>query len=340
MNWIRKNIFWLAIVAVIGTVAWMGTSAVSSMHSMRDNNAGALFGSPVSLANIISSMDSARRQAIVRYGDKYKEKVSDEILQQQAWERLMLLAEARRLKISASDEEVRAQMLSEPLFQDKSGKFDNSSYQAMVQYGLGTTPRRFEEDMREELIIRKLINKAIGTAAPTDAEITEAFERENRAIRLEYAKLSDEKTAAAILEGCKTNADLFPALVKENKASLETTGFFKLTDKLPDLGPTTAFYAAFDKKEGELCGPFPTAKNEWIVARVKAIQPADPKKLDEKSRKELAAQVEQQKKFKSYITWYQELMKRANPQKTVQGNPPQLKKPAAPNPNTPISLNS
>lgn len=320
MNWIRKNIFWLAIVAVIGTVAWMGTSAVSGIHSMRDNNAGSLFGAPVSLANIMSSTDSARRQAILRYGDKYKEKVSDEILQQQAWERLMLLAEARRLKISASDEEVRAQMLSEPLFQDKSGRFDNSSYQAMVQYGLGTTPRRFEEDMREELIIRKLINKAIGTTAPTDAEITEAFERENRSIRLEYAKFSDAKAAQKTLEEAKTNPKPFS----------ETTGFFKLTDKLPDLGPATTFYAAFDKKEGELCGPFPAGKNEWIIARVKAIQPPDPKKLDEKARKELAAQVEQQKKFKSYITWYQELMKRANPQKTIQGNPTQPKKPAAP----------
>ncbi len=331
MNWIRKNIFWLAIIAVVGTVAWMGTSAVSSIHSMNDNDAGTIFGAPVSLANLITSTESARRQAILRYGDKYQEKVSPEILQQQSWERLILLAEARRLHLNASDEEVRAQMLAEPLFQDKSGRFDNSSYQAMVQYGLGTTPRRFEEDMREELIIRKLINKAISSAAPTDAEITEAFERENKSIKLEYAKFSDAKAAEKALADAKTDPKPFP----------QTTGFFKLTDKSTDLGPpATAFYLAFDKKEGELCGPFPTGKDQFIIARVKTIQPADPKKLDDKARKEMAAQVEQQKKFKNYIAWYQDLMKRANPKKNIQGDPMQPKKPAAPQPKVPISLNS
>ena len=180
MNWIRKNIYWIASILTGGLILWLVATAVSA-HSVRIQPVGTLFGRPVPETDYLKALQAATHQAMLSHGDRFRKEVSAEQLEQQAWERLLLLWEAQRKGVRVSDQEVVAELQSSPLFRDREGRFDTQGYQAVMQYALGTTPRVFEEELREEIMIQKMVREAIGsTATPTEEEIKKRYEEKTK----------------------------------------------------------------------------------------------------------------------------------------------------------------
>lgn len=180
MHWIRKNIYWIASILAGGLILWLVATAVSA-HSVQIQPVGTLFGRPVPETDYLKALQASTHQQILAHGDQFRKEVTEKQLEQMAWERLLLLQEARRKGIRASDPEVVATLQNSPIFLNSQGQFDARGYQAIMQYTLGTTPRAFEEELREELMIHKLIEQGMGPAPTvTEEEIKTRFEEKKK----------------------------------------------------------------------------------------------------------------------------------------------------------------
>lgn len=161
MHWMRKSIGWIAGLAIGGFLLWIVGTAVS-IQNMRVESAGTLFGRRVPVTDYVNALQAIGHQAVLTQGEKAARALPKEQLERQAWERLMLLAEAKRRQIHVSNKEVVTEISQWPIFHRQDGQFDTPAYQMILQYTLGVTPRAFEEEVRQTLTIGKLINQVAG----------------------------------------------------------------------------------------------------------------------------------------------------------------------------------
>lgn len=315
MEFVRKHVGAIAGTAVGGMLLWLIASAVT-IQSTRGDYAGTLFGRRVSLAAFAKAHDSVTRQALMQYGEEYRKQVPPSEMESRAWERLTFLEEARRKGVRVSDKEVVDEIAAYPLFRGKDGQFSRQDYEGVIRYSMGTTPRAFEEETRENLLIAKLIRGITEKADVSEQEIQEAFQRQETAIRATVLPVPDENLAREIADAARQQ----PSWITRAAAQLGREPLFTLLFKRGDTvqglsAGGSIFDPAFSLQPGEICPqPIPSG-DDWLVARLDEKQPPDPAKLDDAMRGKLKAQVEENKKMRAYLTWYLDIMKRSNPQK-------------------------
>jgi peptidyl-prolyl cis-trans isomerase D len=139
----------------------------------------------------------------------------------QAAERLInekaLVAEAHRMGLRASDDELREELqhgqLGAILFPE--GKFvGQEEYENFVQRNDMTVPQ-FEELEKDFILIRKLQALVSGSAFVGNNEVRDEFERRNTKVKFEYAVL----TQADILKGLHPTDQELKAFYDRNKAT-------------------------------------------------------------------------------------------------------------------------
>jgi peptidyl-prolyl cis-trans isomerase D len=131
-----------------------------------------------------------------------------------------LVAEARRLGLRTSDEELREDLQHGPLaatfFPD--GKFvGQEQYEDFVQRN-GLTVPQFEQLEKEYILIRKLQAIVAGSAFVSDADVRDEFQRRNTKVKFDYAVL----TQADVLKGLHPTDDELKAFYERNKISYNT----------------------------------------------------------------------------------------------------------------------
>ncbi len=308
MNWIRKNLYWIAGTVVGGMILWLIPSAVT-IQSVQGESAGTLFGRPVSETDYLKSLQAVTHQAILTHGDRFRQNVSLEELEGQAWERLLFVQEARRKGIRAGDREVVQELQEMPLFRNSDGRFDERGYQVVMQYTLGTTPRVFEEETRENLLIQKMIRQVIGSPAAAEEEIRKRFQEREGAIQVEYALFPNADQAREVADACRAR----PEQLKKTAS----TGYFKREERVSGLESSRAVFSQMTELEaGEVAGPFKTGTG-WAVVRLKGRKPPEEKDFAA-ARPTLEKEIIAQKRLRNYLAWYQELLKRAQPKKSVK----------------------
>lgn len=124
---------------------------------------GIIAGRKVPWQEYYKSLRTCERQAILAYGDKFNQMRKDLKLEEQAWQRLILLEKAKKQGVKIEDKEVIAAIKKIPLFQNEEG-FDKKKYNQILEY-LKIKPRKFEEEIRETLKISKS-GAAENSAAP------------------------------------------------------------------------------------------------------------------------------------------------------------------------------
>ncbi len=124
---------------------------------------------------------------------------------QQAAEQLVvrkaILAEAHRLGLQVTDDELRAELRSggagQALFPD--GKFiGQEKYQTFVQQNTGMSVAQFEREQKDYLLLRKMSGVVTGAAQVTPDDVTNELLRQNTQVRLEYAVLTNETVSKGI----------------------------------------------------------------------------------------------------------------------------------------------
>ncbi|MFC1658483.1 peptidylprolyl isomerase [Candidatus Omnitrophota bacterium] len=175
----------LAIIIIPAFCLW-GLGSV-----MRDrknpSSLGKVFGSSVSVQQYLKNYRATRNQYLIRLGQEQfgnLEKYLD--LEAQTWERIILLAAARQKKIRVADQEVVDAIKQYPFFQNGT-KFSPDLYRDTITYFFRTSPRQFEEETRDNLIIAKLYSQITNQVMLSETETKEAYEKANEEISLEYA---------------------------------------------------------------------------------------------------------------------------------------------------------
>jgi peptidyl-prolyl cis-trans isomerase D len=189
LNLLRKKrnikiiMFLIAILTVPAFILW-GTGSALRMRR-KVGYAGEIFSKKIRTNQYLKNYKAIYNQALLIYGDNLS-KISKYLnLELQTWDRLILLHEAKRRKIKITNKELAEWIENSALFQ-RNGKFDKKSYEYIVKYYLGATPHEFEEQVRDNLKIKKLIDEVKSEVSVSDKELWERYKRENNKYTISY----------------------------------------------------------------------------------------------------------------------------------------------------------
>lgn len=205
---VNKTILWIIAIIIILSFGVFGT-AYRLDNSV--NSAGTIYGHSVSIKDFQEAYLDARDQAIRIYGDEFFKNGNRLDLEQETWDRLVLLKEAQKRDIHANDQEVVAYIATLPFFQ-RGGQFDQTLYEQIVQNpSIFDRPTHdFEEGVRKQLIIKKLIDAVAPEVVLSDADIKKEYQKRNEKITLQYVLFSASdyaKKAAASEDEIKNYYD-------------------------------------------------------------------------------------------------------------------------------------
>ncbi len=128
------------------------------------------------------------------YRSAYGANMSDQLLKQLGIEQQILnqmideraaLAEANRLGIDVSDEEVRQRIVSLPAFQENGAFIGEGRYQQLLRMQRPPmTPSEFEDNIHKSLVIQKLHGALTDWVSIPDKELEQEYRRRNDKVKL------------------------------------------------------------------------------------------------------------------------------------------------------------
>ncbi len=137
------------------------------------------------------------------YRSAYGGNMSDQLLKQLGIEQQILqqmvdeqasLAEADRLGISVSDEEVRQRIFAIPAFQENGHFIGDARYQQLLRAQRPPlSPSDFEEGIRKTLMIEKLRAALTGWLSIPDKELEQEYRRRNDKVKLAVVSFAADK---------------------------------------------------------------------------------------------------------------------------------------------------
>src|SRR5712692_368938 len=147
----------------------------------------------------ISAVDFDRRYRaeVDRQQGTYQGKLSPELIRamdlpRQVLEgmidRLLRLEAARRLHLTVADEEVAASVMAFPALQENGHFIGNEKYERFLRAN-GYSPERFEEEVREGLLLEKYATLVKASVLVPDTEIQREFSTRNDKASIEYIKI-------------------------------------------------------------------------------------------------------------------------------------------------------
>jgi len=184
---IHNKIIW-AVFAVLISLAMVGMFAPSGASRGRTsnrNNAGTLFGEPISrqefnLASVFSRGFQPRPAA-----DEVEKKRIDE----EVWQRLAILQLAKQMNISVSNSELNENIQRDPSFA-VNGVFSKQRYQQLIEQQMRVRVTTFEEYLRQELILRKMSAMVIQSIWVSPSEIERSVSRLTDLFTIQIADLT------------------------------------------------------------------------------------------------------------------------------------------------------
>jgi len=217
----RKVWIFLALIIIPAFALWGFGGAFRTKEESRPF--GKISNRYISKMEFRDSLSAVTTTAILQYGDKLPEIKKYLNLEGQAWQRLILLEEAKRRSIKASDQEVITLIEKMPFFQYKGG-FDNKLYNQALQYVFFLQPRAFEEQVRQSIILNKLYQQITdGLISVDENEIRKEFSKTNQEINISYIS----SLTADFAERIKPNESELKDYFAKNK------GMFKENKKAP-----------------------------------------------------------------------------------------------------------
>lgn len=181
---IAKKIWIILAIIIVPAFALWGSGSLLR-NRQESAYAGKIFGRSVSALEYKDALSAVKNQAIMQFGDKFPEIKKYLDLESQAWDRLILLQEAKKRNIKANDSQVIELIESYPFFQ-RNSKFDNGIYSQMLEYVFGIQPRAFEEQTRQNLILSKLYKQITDNIQVSEEETRADFQKANEELSIYY----------------------------------------------------------------------------------------------------------------------------------------------------------
>ncbi len=136
---------------------------------------------------------------------------------QQLISRSAIIAEAQRLGLRATDDDLRDELQHgryAPAFFPEGNFIGQAAYEERLQQANLTVPQ-FEKGVKDDILLEKLRNLVAGSALVTDAEVHEKFVKDNTKVKFDYAVLRKED----ILKTLKPAEAELKAYYDQHKAS-------------------------------------------------------------------------------------------------------------------------
>src|SRR5215831_333294 len=200
MTWMRRSSrYFLAVVVLtfIASLAYFGATQDRSNPTV----VATINGEDVSAA----AYDRAYRAAVEQYRQILRDRFSEDLLrslrvQDQVLERLVserLMAQRAQAEgITVSDEELSEEIIKIAAFHSN-GQFSRDVYQkALARAGL--TPTAFEQDVRAQLLQRKLQGLVADGMKVSEAEVRQTWENRQTRVRVAYLAVSPDAFLAGV----------------------------------------------------------------------------------------------------------------------------------------------
>lgn len=187
---VAKKILWVVAIVIIISFGFFGTANyLRRTHGF--SYAGKVFNRTISFDEFDRNLMHARNQAMLLYGENFYKLKQLVNLESDAWDRIILLHEARRQRIRVTDQEVIKAVENFDLFK-KNGSFDARNYDQIVRYYFKCDPRDFEETIRDLLTFAKLKDKIASAVRVADEDIRKAYQEKNEKAQVSYVLFSTQ----------------------------------------------------------------------------------------------------------------------------------------------------
>jgi peptidyl-prolyl cis-trans isomerase D len=211
----------LLLICVAMLIYLIPTGSSGSMFGLGGLSQGVIadvLGEPVTTEEVNRTLDQMIKTQFPQAGSQanmLRPYFSQRALDQAINEKLML-AEAHRLGLRASDDELRDELQHghyAPVFFPQ-GKFIGQDQYESLLNSHDLTVARFEAGVKDELTIDKLRGLIAGSATVSDLEVRREFAQRNLKVKFDYAVL----TRDAIVKGIHPADTELSAYYEQNKA--------------------------------------------------------------------------------------------------------------------------
>ncbi len=189
-SWMLKGIL---ILVAVTFISWGG---YSFFREKKVNYAARVNGVTIGEREYYDAFQNAIKQYREALGPAFSDKMIEELhLKKKILDdliaKVLILQEAKRLRLSVPDEELREAIESVPAFQ-VNGQFDRRNYERFLRSSR-MAPEEFEQGQRESLLISKVINLIkMNGGKMSDEEVLDAYLFENERIDLSFLKISPD----------------------------------------------------------------------------------------------------------------------------------------------------
>ncbi|MCA9399294.1 MAG: SurA N-terminal domain-containing protein, partial [Candidatus Omnitrophica bacterium] len=186
-----KVMIWIIAIVIIISFGFMATAYLLT-GSGGSSYAGRIFNKKISYMDYDAAYRATVIDAMLQYGSQFGKIRSYLNIDAQTWDRLILIHDVNRKRISATDEEVVETIQGSPYFQ-RDGQFDSLLYRDTMRYFFRIEDRTFEEVIRDKVRFAKLYDQITGDITATETEVLDAFRKKNERIQVSYIFIAPEK---------------------------------------------------------------------------------------------------------------------------------------------------
>ena len=186
-SWMLKGIL---ILVAVTFISWGG---YSFFREKKVTYAAKVNGVAIGEREYYDAFQDAVKQYREALGPSFSEKMIEELhlkdkILDNLIAKILILQEAKRMKLSIPDEELREAIESAPAFQ-VNGQFDRRSYERFLRLSR-MTPEQFEQSQREDLLLSKAVSMIkMNSGKVSDEEAWETYLFENERINLSFLKV-------------------------------------------------------------------------------------------------------------------------------------------------------
>ncbi|MCK5306415.1 MAG: peptidyl-prolyl cis-trans isomerase [Candidatus Omnitrophica bacterium] len=210
-----KVILWAICIIIIVTFVFFGISSGPPRNSSQPKYAGTLFGKKVAFDDFVKSYRACQHQAALLYGKDLPKVIDMLNLEEQAWQRLLLLREAKKRKIRVADKEVVERII---LLFGENGKVNEEWYKIVLERSFNTTPRAFEEETRQGLQIGKLVQVISAGITLSGEELLNQYKNENEKVKAGYVLIEP----AIFIDAVTADEEKIEGFYQKNKELFKT----------------------------------------------------------------------------------------------------------------------
>ncbi|HEV8582300.1 MAG TPA: SurA N-terminal domain-containing protein [Thermoanaerobaculia bacterium] len=197
-----KNLAWILwVIIALFILALAADFGASFRRGGQQAVAATVGGETVSVAEFQREYRQIQNLYRQVYGDQLTPEVEKQMrLPLQALDRAVnqkiLMAEARRLGLAVTDAELRERILKEPVFQDEQGRFIGEEKYTQILQANQMNPATFEEDIRQELLLKKLSDALSANLYVSEDEVQRAYREQVERAKIRYLQLPRARFAA------------------------------------------------------------------------------------------------------------------------------------------------